>query len=132
MKPALLALALLFAGHTLAAPLDEASRRVLAGYETVRAALAADNLAQAKAAARELDGGTAVAEARSLGQARKAFKVLSVRAVSLARGQPGFFIARCTMYPGGANWVQTSATLSNPYWGRAMPACGELVENPGK
>ena len=39
------------------------------------------------------------ADADSLTTARKAFKELSVKAVALARGQPGYFIAHCSMFP---------------------------------
>jgi hypothetical protein len=27
----------------------------------------------------------------------------------------------------GANWLQAERMVSNPYFGRSMPGCGELV-----
>jgi len=108
--------------------LDTKSATFLAGYEKVRAALADDKLDVAKAAAKDLDGAAAIATAPSMGDARKAFKQLSAKAVALAKGRPDFFIAHCSMYPGGADWVQTTKEISNPYWGKSMLRCGEIVE----
>ena len=126
LRRLLLLLALLATlGH--AAPLAEADRDFLAGYEKVRAALAADDLPAARAAAQALPEAKPVAEATDISSARKAFKQLSRKAVTLARGQPGYFVAHCSMFPGGADWVQTTDQLSNPYWGKNMPRCGEIV-----
>lgn len=126
----LLAVALLcvFAAAGHAAPLAEADRAFLADYEKVRAALAADDLPAAQTAAKAIPAAKPVAAARDISNARKAFKELSAKAVALARGQPGFFIAHCSMFPGGADWVQTTDEISNPYWGKSMPHCGELVK----
>lgn len=111
-----------------AAPLADTDRAFLEHYEKVRAALAADDLAAARHAATALPAAKPVADAKDLSSARKAFKKLSAQAVALARGQPGYFIAHCSMFPGGADWVQTTEKLSNPYWGKSMPHCGELVQ----
>ncbi len=124
----LLSLFGLFAIGAHAAPIDDTARHFLATYEQIRAALAADDLPAAREAARPLPETKAIAAAGDLTSARKAFKELSVRAVELARGQPGFYIAHCSMFPGGADWVQRTEELSNPYWGKAMPHCGELVK----
>lgn len=124
----LLALACLSPLLLRAGELAEAERTFLARYEQVRAALAADDLAAARAAATGLPEAPALAQATDLSSARKAFKVLSARAVVLARGRPGYFVAHCSMFPGGADWVQTTEELSNPYWGRSMPHCGKLVD----
>jgi hypothetical protein len=118
----------LLAAASSAAPLDDPARHFLATYEQIRTALATDNLAAARTAAQTIPEAEPVAAAADLTSARKAFKVLSARAVGLARGQPGFFIAHCSMFPGGADWVQTSTELSNPYWGKAMPRCGAFVK----
>ncbi|MFT3828863.1 MAG: hypothetical protein QM691_04060 [Opitutaceae bacterium] len=123
----LLALSLL-AIPSRAAPLTEADRAFLAAYEKVRAALATDDLAASRAAAEAIPEAKAVADAPDLSSARKAFKQLSARAVALARDQPGYFIAHCSMFPGGADWVQTTDAVSNPYWGKSMPRCGEIVK----
>jgi Cu(I)/Ag(I) efflux system membrane fusion protein len=118
---------LLLARIALAAEPAEADT-FLAHYEQIRAALADDNLAAAQAAAKTLPEAKTVATSASISDARKAFKALSAQAVARARGRPGFFIAHCSMFPGGADWVQTTEQLSNPYWGKSMPHCGELVK----
>jgi hypothetical protein len=131
-RPAQAAGLALFMAATVfaAAPLDAPTLAFLAGYEKVRAALADDNLAAAQAAAAALDGAAPLAQARSIGEARKAFRVLSARAVALAAGQPGFYHLHCGMYPGGADWVQTVPEIANPYFGHRMLRCGEWVDSP--
>ena len=118
------------------APLTPAQKAVLARYESVRAGLAADDLATAKKAAAELaelpgaDAATArkLAAADSLSAARDAFKPLSKSAVMLAAGQPGYIHALCPMVPRKeGDWVQTSKTISNPYYGKSMLTCGSIV-----
>lgn len=121
-------LLLLTRGALAAEPTEATATTFLAHYEQIRAALADDNLSAAQAAAKALPEAKAVAAAASITDARKAFKALSTQAVGLARGRPGFFIAHCSMFPGGADWVQTTDQLSNPYWGKSMPHCGELVK----
>lgn len=126
----LLACGLLLLAHRVvsAEPLDAASIAFLTQYESIRAALADDKLATAQTAAKALPEAKAIAEATSISGARKAFKVLSARAVTIARGHTGFFIAHCSMFPGGADWVQTTDQIANPYWGKSMPRCGEIVK----
>jgi hypothetical protein len=118
----------LLAATALAASLADADRAFLAEYEKIRIALATDDLAAARAAAQALPDAKPVADAADLSTARKAFKQLSVKAVALARGQSGYVVAHCSMFPGGADWVQTTETISNPYWGKSMPHCGEIVK----
>lgn len=110
------------------AALTEADKAYLASYEKLRAALAADNLAEAKAAASHVEGAEKVAKADNLGDARKAFVAVSAKALALAKGQAGFYHAHCPMYPGGGDWVQTSKEISNPYWGKTMLRCGTIKE----
>jgi len=123
----LFACGLLLLIHGVRAAEPTEATAFLAHYEQIRAALADDNLSAAQAAAKALPEAKSVAAAASISDARKAFKTLSTQAVALARGRPGFFIAHCSMFPGGADWVQTTDRLSNPYWGKSMPHCGELV-----
>lgn len=125
---AALALGLCAAFASGAEPLTEADHAFLARYELIRTALAADDLAAARAAAAALPEAKPVADAGDITSARKAFKELSARAIALARGQPGYYIAHCSMFPGGADWVQTTDTVSNPYWGKSMPRCGTIVK----
>lgn len=126
--PAALHSALSATPASATAALDDAAKAYLASYEKLRAALAADNLADAKAAAAKVEGAEKVAEAGSIGDARKAFVAVSARALALTKGQPGFYHAHCPMYPGGGDWVQTSKEISNPYWGKTMLRCGTIKE----
>ncbi len=112
---------LLFAASAVAADLTPEDKSFLAGYEHVRAALAADDLTAAKKAAPEA-GDAKLADAASLAAARQEFADLSAKAVPLAKGQPGYFIVYCPMAK--KDWVQTSKSISNPYEGKEMLSCG--------
>ncbi|MBI2813027.1 MAG: DUF3347 domain-containing protein [Opitutae bacterium] len=114
-------------GHAHASALTDAQKQFLSGYEAVRAALAADDLAAAKTAAAALAGSPAAAaltKAQSLDAARGSFKKLSSQAVQLANGQRGYHVAYCPM--ADSDWVQTTKTIGNPYLGRQMSACGDI------
>jgi hypothetical protein len=113
--------------------------RILAGYETVRAALADDDLAAARAAAPALatnevrqhhaaiaDSAQIIAQAGDLAAARQVFKTLSQEVIALARQQQGYFILTCPMAQ--ADWVQSTRDVSNPYLGKDMPTCGSVRE----
>lgn len=80
----------------------------------------------------------AVAEAagglrgKNLDQQRDRFKQVSEAVIELARVRPPstrisekLYVMHCPMAPG--NWLQTSETLANPYYGRTMKQCGEVV-----
>lgn len=109
--------------------LSEDDRKFLASYEKVRAALAGDNFEAAKSAAAEIDGGEPIAKAKSIADARAAFKGLSARAIAKAKGQAGFYVAHCPMVKGGgADWLATKKKIENPYFGSAMFACGSIKE----
>lgn len=127
---ALVATALAFigsAGFSFAADLSAGDKLFLAGYEKVRTALVADDLASAKKAASELGNpGTALAASPSLKEARTAFAKLSDDAKKLAAGQPGFYTVHCSMLK--QDWVQTSTDIGNPYAGKEMAECGEIVK----
>jgi hypothetical protein len=115
--------------HAHASALTDAQKQLLSGYENVRAALAADDLAAAKTAAATLDGLPAAAQlakADSLNSARVAFKKLSDQAVQLAKGQAGYYVAHCPM--AGSGWVQTTTRISNPYLGPKMATCGSIQD----
>lgn len=108
-----------------AANLSDNDKQFLAGYEKVRAALAADDLVVAKRAAAELGpDGAAIAQSKSITGARSAFEKASNKAEPLAAGQPSYFILHCPM--ADKDWVQTSAKPSNPYLGGQMASCGEV------
>lgn len=114
-------------GHAHASALTDAQKQFLTGYEAVRAALAADDLAAAKAAAATLAGSPPAAsltKAQSLNAARVSFKQLSNQAVPLANGQRGYHVANCPM--ADSDWVQTTKEISNPYLGQQMSTCGSI------
>jgi hypothetical protein len=108
-----------------AAPLAEADKQFLTGYEKVRAALAADDLNSAKTAATDLGAdGSNLAKSDSLKNARDAFEKLSDKAKQLAAGQSGYYVVHCPMLK--KDWVQTTEKIANPYYGKQMAACGEI------
>jgi hypothetical protein len=108
-----------------AAALSDQDKKFLTSYEKIHVALAADDLAGAKAAATELgDQGSDIAKASSLTDARAGFEKLGARAKTIAAGQSGYHVAHCPML--NKDWVQTSTTISNPYGGKDMVSCGEI------
>src|SRR5438105_12315070 len=108
-----------------AANLSDQDKKFLTSYEKIHVALAADDLADAKAAATELgDSGSDIAKANSLQEARSAFEKLSDQAKTMIAGQSGYYVAHCPML--NKDWVQTSTTISNPYGGKDMVGCGEI------
>ncbi len=108
-----------------AADLSENDKKFLTGYEQIRAALAADNLADAKKAAAVLgEEGASLAKSDSIASARKEFTTLSERAIKLAAGQEGYYVVNCPMLK--KDWVQTSDKIANPYAGSSMLTCGVI------
>src|SRR5437879_2058612 len=111
-----------------AASLSDQDKAFLASYEKIHIALAADDLASAKAAATELgESGSDVAKANSLKDARAGFEKLSAHATTIAANQSGYHVAHCPML--NKDWVQTSTTIANPYGGKEMVRCGEIKSN---
>jgi hypothetical protein len=135
--------------HEAGGPLTAEQKNYLSLYEPIRAALAADNLEGAKKAAMKLAAAPQekaaneaeqkrlatnlaaskkLAASGSLSDARDAFQVLSRKANHLAEGQKGYFRFICPMVPNDqGKWVQTTADMSNPYMGKAMPKCGKAL-----
>ncbi len=108
-----------------AAELTPEDKTYLTNYEKVRVALAADDLAVAKTSASALgEEGKAVAEADKIATARAEFEKLSDRAVAMAKGKEGYYVAYCPMVR--KSWVQTSKEISNPYAGQEMLTCGVI------
>jgi hypothetical protein len=120
-------------------------RLMIQQYELVRAALSADDLAKARAAAPPLldaardtriqQAASALRQAESLPAARVAFAAISSRVIKLASGNAGYYRMGCSM-PGCpaecercdtikfGDWIQTSPVVQNPFMGRAHPDCG--------
>lgn len=119
------AIALISAASLQAAQLTDQDKQFLSGYEKVHHALVADDLAGAKAAAKDIGtDGSEVASASSLKEARAAFEKLSSRAKTLVAGQSDYHVVHCPMLK--KDWVQTSTTIENPYGGKDMVSCGEI------
>ncbi len=60
---------------------------------------------------------------------RGVLKTLSARVIELMRASPpaeqSLFVAHCPMAK--ADWLQTSKTINNPYYGQDMLGCGEIT-----
>jgi hypothetical protein len=141
--------ALSASAHEAGGPLTAEQKTYLKHYESVRAGLAADDLAAAKKAAAtlaaapqekaandadakrlatNLAASKKLAGASSLSDARDSFKILSRKAVHLAEGQKGYDRYVCPHVDNNeGKWVQTSSTVSNPYEGKANPKCGNKL-----
>ena len=104
-------------------------------YVPISEALAADDLAKAKSAAKALveqadaDGmtpaakaGRAIAEANDLEAARTGLKALTSEIEPLAQGASGYTVMHCPM--ADADWIQAGTKVRNPYYGKMMPTCG--------
>lgn len=68
---------------------------------------------------------TSVADMKNM---RKALGEVSRGVVALLAAEPrlteGRHVFECGMADGYQKWVQTESTISNPYMGKRMPACG--------
>ncbi len=114
-----------FALSLQAAALSDQDRQFLAAYGKVHDALVADDLDGAKQAAADLGpAGADLSKSKSLDEARSAFGKLTDKAVKLAAGKSGYYVAHCPMK--NKDWVQTSTTIANPYGGKEMVSCGEI------
>ena len=125
-------------GKTAAQPSPAA--QAFESYESVRAALAADNLADATPHAKvladraEAAGGVqakkaarALAEAKNIEDARKSFGELSTILVPIFQAEaiPGTTAYLCPMKQ--KPWVQRGDKMANPYYGKAMLTCGTVL-----
>jgi hypothetical protein len=108
-----------------AAALSDQDKQFLTAYGKAHDALVADDLASAKKAATDLGPDCAdLSKSKSLDEARAAFGKLGGKAVKLAAGQSGYYVAHCPMK--NKDWVQTSTTIANPYGGKELISCGEI------
>lgn len=122
---AILSLSVAFLSTASAAALSDNDKEFLAAYEKAHAALAADDLATAKIAGKDLGpDGAELTKSDSLADARAAFEKLSAHAKHLTMGQPGYYVVHCPMVK--KDWVQTSTKVANPYGGKAMASCGQI------
>jgi len=125
-KIAVTALALIGLALSLqAADLSDQDKQFLTAYGKAHNALVADDLASVKKAGADLGSdGADLSKSNSLDEARAAFCKLSDKAIKLAAGHSGYYVARCPMK--NKDWVQTSTTIANPYGGKEMISCGEI------
>ena len=115
---------------------EDHAMHVLKGYITVANALYEDDLGAAKKAAAGItkhdkdsaltEPATKVAEADDLATAREAFKVLSSKAIEIAKGHGDHYtVMHCPMVKGGGgDWLSADGKVNNPYFGPKMPHCG--------
>ncbi|MDQ2919407.1 MAG: DUF3347 domain-containing protein [Verrucomicrobiota bacterium] len=114
-----------------AADLSNEDKKFLAKYESVRAALALDNLEDAKKAAEALgEVGAGISKSDKIATARNEFAKLSEHAIKIASGQSGYYIVNCPMVQ--KDWVQPAGQISNPYAGQSMPTCGAIRKQTNK
>ncbi len=148
MGTTLMILALLLtAGPAFSAPAPSGFDAVLGHYEAVRKALLSDTVAGipghaaeiaklAKSAPADLApqiSGAAqkLSAAKDLKTARDAFYELSkpmVRWREAARSKANV-VAFCSMTK--RSWIQPKGEIGNPYYGKAMATCGEVVSKQG-
>lgn len=112
---------------------------IVSAYVKVTSALAADNSADAKAAAKEVAGhadmakntgitekANALAKAGTIEDARKELIALTAAVEPLAKGNKSVVVMHCPMV--GADWIQTKGGTKNPYYGKSMLTCGAPKE----
>lgn len=125
----------------IAADTAGAKSEILANYLKISAALAADNFSDAQSAASALaasagaaknevlaDQAKAVAKAPDISAARSGFKALSATVEPLADGEKSYTVMFCPM--AGADWIQPTGAVRNPYFGKSMPTCGAPKKAP--
>jgi hypothetical protein len=110
---------------------------ILKAYFAVHKALFEDNLKDALAHVEELDKryGSSLASSNDLDTVRKKFENISKRlykellSSSENLKSPVYkFFCPMAFNNKGAFWLQDKDKLNNPYFGPAMPMCGELQE----
>lgn len=127
--------------HDEAAHHEAHAGNMLKEYAAVSAALYADDLDAAKEAAADMvdhDGKSAmtkhaqaIANSKTLEDARMHFKELSDIAIPIATKEKSMHVAHCPMANGGkgADWLQASdGEIQNPYYGAKMAHCGKFVK----
>ena len=87
-----------------------------------------------KTAARSIAGAASALAGKTIAEQRERFRPLSEAVIALAETSPPskavaetLFIAYCPMAPGeGAQWLQTSEVIANPYFATSMKECGTI------
>jgi hypothetical protein len=134
--------------QTTQKPLPETAKTVFTNYLKIQAALARDSLegvsSNAAAIERSInadagkmfssgDAATAardLTKAADLSAARDAFMPLSeslIKYLDAHKNLAGNLVrVHCSMV--NADWLQAGTEVANPYLGKAMPTCGEVVQ----
>jgi Cu(I)/Ag(I) efflux system membrane fusion protein len=106
------------------------ARDLAAGFSAERAGVKAGVAGDARALLPEIAAAAdRLAAAGGLEAARDAFFELSkplVRYRALVDGEPGVVVAYCEMAK--RSWLQPEGEIGNPYYGRSMARCGEVVD----
>lgn len=131
-----------------AKPLPAPAQPVVAQYLKIQSALAADSLDGVDAAAHAVvkaladdpnktlpaaisTHAEALGKATNLEAARTAFKDLSIALLRYMGGEKirtgQYQVVYCPMAK--ANWLQTDKTVKNPYHGKEMLTCGQIIGN---
>jgi hypothetical protein len=125
--------------------------KVIDAYLNVQTALAKDDLAGAQKGAKELEAVSAEGDAKeihaaakevvgaaNIDAARKAFGALSNKTIAFAKNHKAglekeVYVAHCPMaLQGGADWLQSTKKVANPYFGASMLGCGSVKETISK
>ena len=123
------------------APVDgkcpDACCDLLTSYEPIGTALAGDDLAAAKQAAKEFacwpdclenakltEQVKKIENAATIADARAAFKEVNAIVIPLAENAGPHYVMTCPMAK--ADWIQTKPQLANPYYGKSMLTCGSV------
>ncbi len=127
--------------HHETAAKEAQADHMLEAYSVLSTALYKDDLEAAKKAAADMvkhdkDGAMskhaqAIADSKTLAEARTHFKELSDLAIPVAKEKKMMHVMHCPMAfdNKGADWLQSSAAeVQNPYFGAKMPHCGEAVK----
>ncbi len=125
----------------MAADQEAHAGHMLEGYAVVSTALYMDDLAAATNAATGIvkhdkdsalaKHAQAIANSKSLAEARKHFEVLSKVAIPVAKKEKVMHVAHCPMAMdgNGADWLQkNNDVIKNPYMGQKMPKCGKFTD----
>jgi len=138
------------AGHTMNNRLEipaEQAAQLTGPYLTMQSALASDDLDAAKAQAKAMMAITGhsgslpemlhnmLAADDLEGMRKRHFETLSMAMIAAVKDTPerfdqDFYIMHCPMVYGdrGADWLQATDQLRNPYFGATMLKCGEVKE----
>ena len=125
--------------------LTEPDRAMLKKYESIRVALAQDDLGLAQRSAVALvssykerrqvaAAALALSKANSLEPARDAFSIMSIEAVKMARNHKEYYVIGCSINQCPAqcencqmwrfsDWVQSDPAIANPFMGKASRHC---------